>query len=246
MEEQYAKRGAKQAREIKASEAKVTSLEASIAQIVSDFGDERRRLTGDTREAKAVASDDIAGMQRLLKLRTRELANIKRLAAEVVRQRGEVERFMIDSLEAVKRQLADERGAAAGPAPPPGSSSSATSLNGAGGRGTLPSIGAGAAATARKGGGSGKMSGARRLGSGRGASGGVDIADLAWEDRERVLRLLFSKINSAAHGSYYGGKMPSHSFDVENVGPDAPPQTETYGVTALDGLMSDALQPEFV
>jgi hypothetical protein len=77
-------------RSVEAAEAKVGSLEKSIAQIVTDFGEERERLAGDTREVKAGAADDAAGLQRLLKLRTRELANIKRLATEVVRQRGEV------------------------------------------------------------------------------------------------------------------------------------------------------------
>jgi hypothetical protein len=92
MEEQYAKRGTKQARDIKTAEAKVSSLEKSIAQIVGDFGEERERLTAHTSDTKADAADQNAGLQRLLKLRTRELANIRRLATEVVRQRGEVER----------------------------------------------------------------------------------------------------------------------------------------------------------
>jgi hypothetical protein len=144
-----------------------------------------------------------------------------------------VERFMIDSLETVKRELADERRAAMGMGPPPGSAASSMS-----GRGTLPNIGKG-----------GKMSGARRTGVGAGAGGAVDIADLAWEDRERVLRLLFSKINSAGQGSYYGGKMPPHSFDVEDPGGGgggggAPHQS--YGVEGLDGLVSDGMQPGFV
>ena len=56
----------------------------------------------------------------MLKLRTRELTNIRRLAAEVVRQRGEVERFLIDALQTVKGEIVNERRAASGMVPPPG------------------------------------------------------------------------------------------------------------------------------
>ena len=237
MEEQYAKRGTKQARAIKAAESKVTALEKSIAKIVSDFGDERERLTGDAKEAKATAADDAASLQRLLRLRTRELANIKRLATEVVRQRGEVERFMIDSLETVKREILVERRAAMGLGQPPGSSGSSLSGRVGTGTGTLPSIGG-----KGMGGGGGKLSGARRSVS-AGNSREVDIADLAWEDRERVLRLLFSKLNSGGQGTYaHGGKMPPHSFDVEGAG--AMPLS--HSADDLAGLMSEGMQPGFV
>ncbi len=37
----------------------------------------------------------------------------------------------------------------------------------------------------------------RRPGPGRAGPGQVDIRDLSWEDKERVLRLLFAKINQS-------------------------------------------------
>ena len=90
-----------------------------------------------------------------------------------------------------------------------------------------------------------RTGGAGGAGGGGGLGGGVDIADLAWEDRERVLRLLFSKINSASQGSYYGGKMPPHSFDVEEPHPHPHPGAG-LSVEGLDGLASDGMQPDFV
>ena len=41
MEEQYAKRGTKQQREIREQEKKVQSLEKSLGQVVKDFEDEK-------------------------------------------------------------------------------------------------------------------------------------------------------------------------------------------------------------
>ena len=42
----------------------------------------------------------------------------------------------------------------------------------------------------------------------------LDIADLSWEDRESVLRLLFSKINSQTQQATFA-RMPEHSFEME-------------------------------
>lgn len=49
------------------------------------------------------------GLRRLLKLKTRELANIRRLAQEVVRQRTDSETFLIDSLAFVREQVRSMR-----------------------------------------------------------------------------------------------------------------------------------------
>lgn len=40
----------------------------------------------------------------------------------------------------------------------------------------------------------------------------VGWQELCWEDRERVLRLLFAKINNQAQQAYYTN-LPPHSFD---------------------------------
>ena len=51
---------------------------------------------------------EVDGLRRPLKLKTRELNNIRRLAQEVVRQRSDVETFLIDSLSFVREQIYDE------------------------------------------------------------------------------------------------------------------------------------------
>lgn len=61
---------------------------------------------------------------------------------------------------------------------------------------------AGTAAIARGGG--------RARGRGIDGAQGVDLRDLGWEERERVLRLLFAKMNSV-HG--YADALPSHALE---------------------------------
>lgn len=40
------------------------------------------------------------------------------------------------------------------------------------------------------------------------------LQELSWEDREKILRLLFAKINNQAQQMYYAN-LPGHSFQVE-------------------------------
>lgn len=44
------------------------------------------------------------------------------------------------------------------------------------------------------------------------SAGRLDLKDLTWEDRERVLRLLFAKINNQAQQTY--AALPVHPLDV--------------------------------
>ena len=193
---------------------------------------EKEKLLKNAKGEAGDAASEVSGLQRLLKLRTRELANIRRLASEVVRQRGDVERFLIDSLENVKKEIVDER----------------VRDNQTTSSGSLPSLGRGGGPGGEGGSGRSKPS---RQGSGR----GLDISDLGWEDRERVLRLLFSKINSASQASYFA-KLPPHSFDVEVRGGTGMSEGGMSGVmdpsgmgmggmgsSPLGGVISDGYQP---
>ena len=92
--------------------------------MASKYGAEIEFARAEAREVKASAVDDAARTRRLLRARSDELREIKALAKEAVRQRGELERFMISSLDLVKREMEAERaragaGARAGSRPPP-------------------------------------------------------------------------------------------------------------------------------
>ncbi len=48
-------------------------------------------------------------------------------------------------------------------------------------------------------------------------TGRLDIRDLPWEDRERVLRLLFAKINNQAQQMFFSN-LPQHPLETVSVG----------------------------
>eukprot|EP00899_Mesostigma_viride_P020806 jgi/Mesvir1/28727/Mv19695-RA.1 len=191
IEVEYAKRGTKQQREIKEHLGKVRSLERSLGQLMKDFEYEREQLLAKQAQEMADLHMEQAGLKRLVKLKAKELKNIRRLAQEVLYQRADVEQFLIDSLELVKAEIQREN-VASGKLPRiPSNREKLTPLpSGVGTPKTGPT----------------------------GAGGGVDISQLTWEDREKVLRLLFSRINN---GSANGMAMPPHSFEVEAVDPMA-------------------------
>lgn len=114
----------------------------------------------------ADAQAEAEALRRLVKLKTRELKNIRRLAQEVLLQRSDVESFLLSSLHTVRKEVERD--------------SLKPEASGASGAG--------------------------------GASGRMDIKDLSWEDRERILRLLFSKINNQQQQAYYTN-LPLHPLD---------------------------------
>jgi len=207
MESQYAKRGSKQTRSIKEAGSKVESLEKSMGLMMADFKNEMSALKEKNKVEMETAKLEVDGLRRLLKLKTRELNNIRRLAQEVVRQRSDVETFLIDSLSFVREQIYDEqargeRESFRGDELPPLSGSSG---HGNGQRAFITSGTGGAVGTAD----TARSSREKRLMAGK-----LDIRDLPWDDREKVLRLLFSKINNASAHSYFGN-LPPNSFDNE-------------------------------
>lgn len=230
-QEQYAKKGSKQGRQLKDNASKVASLEKSLGQMMKDFEVERDALKEKARTAADASKVEADGLRRLLKLKSRELNNIRRLAQEVVRQRTDTETFLIDSLAFVREQIYQEQ-----------VQGERDSLEGG-----LPPIGAGRGQGA---GGSTGPNTPTRSREKRLATGKLDIRDLGWEDREKVMRLLFSKINHASQQTYFGN-LPPHSFEMDGVyeedGDDGegefPPPPPGYGAD-LESHRSVPASPE--
>ncbi|DBB12993.1 hypothetical protein WJX82_004975 [Trebouxia sp. C0006] len=168
MEQQYAKRCTLQAREGREGQQKIAALERSLQQVLADFDAERQMLLQNSGQQLAEAQAESNSLKRLIKLKTQELKNIRRLSHEVLLQRSDVETFLVSSLKQVRDRIDKENvsGQPKGdlaPLPPPGHK--------------------------------------------------IDIKELTWEDREKVLRLLFAKINNQAQQMYYAN-LPGHSFQV--------------------------------
>jgi len=173
---EYAKQGHRQAKEISELSTKVKSLERFVSSSTREFEKERGSLLASDRRKTAEAEMDVAGLRQLVKMKTKELANVKRLAALVLQKRNEVETFLLESIEQVKVEIGRRRAE---------EERRGTRLSGSHSR--LPSLTGGAS---------------RASNLPQTVDERVDIRDLTWEDRERVLRLLFAKINSTS--SYHG------------------------------------------
>eukprot|EP00908_Phaeocystis_cordata_P013952 Transcript_25065.p1 GENE.Transcript_25065~~Transcript_25065.p1 ORF type:complete len:481 (+),score=298.65 Transcript_25065:97-1539(+) len=177
---EYAKKGFRQTKEIKELGSKVKTLERSLSTSIRDFGNEKEELALRDRKRIAEMELDSAGLRQLVKLKSKELANVKKLASIILHKRNEVETFLLEAIEQVKEEIGkqradEERGSARF-----GRSSS-----------KLPQLGP-----------------ARPSNLPTSADERVDIRDLTWEDRERVLRLLFAKINNSATQK----PMPHHAL----------------------------------
>jgi len=189
---EYAKQGFRQTREIKDLAAKVKSLEKSLSQVVKEY-ERKAQLAADAHERRARDLElEASGMRGLLKLKAKELANVKRLAQLILEKRNEVETFLLESIEEVsgcraQAHLARER-------PPAAKVASSAAAR----RSMLPLI---------------TPSDRRAISQlPRSVEEHVDIADLTWADRERVLRLLFAKINNSEPMQH----LPPHLLDLQD------------------------------
>lgn len=200
-EREWAVRGTQQRRQNRELLDKVQALEASLGSLARDFEAKRR----DHSSAADRETDDlrleVRGLRQLVRLKNRELRTVRRLAEIVLAQRSEVEQYFLEALAQVKQEIRARRGRGTLGA---GASSSAGAASSGGGAGSLrlPPVKSAMAAMAAGGGGS-------HVGGGASAGASAELAgklrrgepvllrDLNPEDRERVLRLLFARINRA-------------------------------------------------
>mmetsp|Transcript_7946 Transcript_7946/g.21214 ORF Transcript_7946/g.21214 Transcript_7946/m.21214 type:complete len:473 (+) Transcript_7946:53-1471(+) len=209
LEEGYAKRGAKQAAAIKESAMKIATLEGSLGQVMEDAERERLALLQATHAQVSEAHAEMDALRRLVKLKTRELKNTRRLAQEVLLQRSDVETFLLSSLHLVRKEVerdsmrevigqgSDKNGGQQGA----GSKPSSARQQHQGSSSVFLTEGGGAA--------TGIKQQPQKQQEGVQPGGGMDIRTLPWADRERVLKLLFAKINNAAQQAHYAN-LPPH------------------------------------
>lgn len=200
-EKEYARQGHRKGREIKDLTGQVKTLERSLAQVVRDFERSRDEMAAKHKEEIDELTVEVNGLRQLVKLKNKELKTIKGLAQTILGQRTEVEQFFLEALQQVKEEIARDRAAHRRSASAELRRQARGTRGGGGVKFPPVRPGGEAPASAR---------------SGRGTAGDrVDLSELNAKDRERVLRLLFAKINNvqtfAAH--------PDHSLGA-SAGPE--------------------------
>lgn len=177
---EYAKQGFRQSKEIKELTARLKSLERYVSSSAREFEKEKEQLSQADKKKTAEAELDSAALRQLLRLKTKELAHMKKLAAVILQKRNEVETFLLEAIEHVKVEVGRRRAE---------EERSGRSL-----AKRLPALGAPPRPSSLP----------------HAAEERVDIRELTWEDRERVLRLLFAKINNAGP---FTEAPPPHGLD---------------------------------
>eukprot|EP00771_Trimastix_marina_P002288 gnl/Trimastix_PCT/3409.p1 GENE.gnl/Trimastix_PCT/3409~~gnl/Trimastix_PCT/3409.p1 ORF type:complete len:503 (-),score=114.87 gnl/Trimastix_PCT/3409:120-1550(-) len=221
---------AKQAKEIVDLQHRVGKLEGSLERAVKDFSREKELAIQKAALEVEDAKLEVEALQHLLELKGRELTNIKLLAQNVLNQRTDVENFLLDSLELVRRELAKEHETPPLPMHEP----------------TLK----------------------RALFTKRGSASiqkpgvemppphlQVDIHDLTWAQRERVLRVLFAKINQCRPTSQRHSMVTNRSLSQltrlspttmrsgTSPTPHQPPLTKPKAITtAMSVTSNDSVQ----
>ena len=84
---------------------KVNTLEHSLSHMAREFTSEKRAINERSRIETEASKIELAKLQRVIELKTKEMNKVKRLAKNILDQRTELERFFLESLEQVKQEI---------------------------------------------------------------------------------------------------------------------------------------------
>ena len=172
MNQEIALRQYRQNAKIKELKTKIDLLESSLAQIVQDFEKERELIKFQNEQIIKEQNDELKSLTESNKLKIKETSNLKALCQMILDQRSDIEQFFLEAQEQVKeekrRKLENERKAQI----------AQTQSQNFQKKGLINYIQQ------------------DKLSEEQEAKITVELADLDWEDRERILRLLFSKMNT--------------------------------------------------
>lgn len=84
---------------------KIQTLEKSLSHMSREFNTEKKTIVMQARTENEAAKIELAKLQRVIDLKTREMNKVKRLAKNILDQRTELERFFLESLEQVRNEI---------------------------------------------------------------------------------------------------------------------------------------------
>jgi len=89
--------------------SKVEILEKSLSQVVREFEHERTNIIKQCKTEMDSSVIELEKTKRTLELRNKEMNKVKKLAKNILEQRSDIERFFLDSLDYVKKQIVSNR-----------------------------------------------------------------------------------------------------------------------------------------
>lgn len=178
-----------QKKEIEELQEKVKTLEKSLSHVVREFETERASLVQKSEYETRSCRAEISRLQRIVELKTKEMNRVKRLAKTILDQRTEVEQFFLDSLEYVKNEIIRNRIQYRKDAQ---NAYQQRMLEAHAGHSDFPRVRTFRQMDSSTNNVFDDLKEAERW---TGVQGKVDMSELTWEQRERILRMLFAKMN---------------------------------------------------
>ena len=84
-------------------------MEKSLAQVVREFELERSNIMKTCKVQLESSATEIDKLTKTLELKTKEMNKVKKLAKNILEQRSEIERFFLESLDYVRKQIVTNR-----------------------------------------------------------------------------------------------------------------------------------------
>ncbi|XP_070571083.1 basal body-orientation factor 1-like isoform X2 [Ptychodera flava] len=195
----------KQKEQIRDLSEKVRTLEMSLSHVVREFETEREIVQKKAAIETEASRVEIAKLLRTVELKSREMNKVKKLAKNILDQRVEVEKFFLESLEQVKLEIATNRKQYRQDA---AAMYTKKMLAAHAGNGEYPKIRTFDKSETST---NNVYSDLQAAESWAGIGDKVDISELTWEQREKVLRILFAKMN----GSRVKARSPAYLGPVK-------------------------------
>ncbi|XP_036168522.1 basal body-orientation factor 1 isoform X1 [Myotis myotis] len=198
---------------------KVVSLETALSCLTREFETEVLKQKQQAMVNNQSDQIEIYNLKNLLQKKNREMNRVKKLAKNILDERTEVERFFLDALHQVKQEIAFNRLHYKQMAQ---AAFNLKMREAYAGRTEYPKI---RTFDGREHSTNSVDQDLKEASKWTDIQGNVDIGDLTWEQKEKVLRLLFAKMNGFGPRKY---NQRSRSPGSEYVVPDNG-QTEEFG-----------------
>ncbi|XP_059995118.1 basal body-orientation factor 1-like isoform X2 [Lagenorhynchus albirostris] len=197
--------------QIQTLQKKVVSLETTLSCMTKEFETEVLKLQQQAMVKNQAGQIEIFKLQHLLQMKDKEMNRVKKLAKNILDERTEVERFFLDALHQVKQQILFSRKRYKQVAQ---AAFNFKMREACAGRTEYPKI---RTFDGREHSTNSVNQDLMEADKWTDIQGNMDIGDLTWEQKEKVLRLLFAKMNGFVPRKYgQSSKPPVPDY----IGPD--------------------------
>ncbi|XP_021565268.1 basal body-orientation factor 1 [Carlito syrichta] len=215
--------------QIQALQKKIISLETALNYMTKEFETEVLKLQQQAMVENQAGQVEIDKLQQLLQMKDREMNRAKKLAKNILDERTEVERFFLDALHQVKQQILFSRKHYKQIAQ---AAFNLKMREACAGRTAYPKI---RTFHGREHSTNSVNQDLKEAEKWTSIQGNVDIGDLTWEQKEKVLRLLFAKMNGFVPRKYSQSSRPpvpdyvvSNSEETEEFRDESKLQDQTF------------------